>query len=195
MKISSINSNINFGKTAVATCSVKEKSTKKAIPATIYKMDPLSESDVREIKYSKNTRCIQYEIDMERANAPYNKGREFYLLKADKTGEVIACAQTLHRYRNNDVQHPGLSTMLEETSENTKFQNGSLPLVGYIAQRAADRYDNSIISVTGTDEPATIQKKLRFKETKTDGVYALSKRRFENFINKAKQQTQLEIIS
>ena len=193
MKISNINSNINFGKTAVATCVVQEKTTKKEVPATIYKMDPLNESDVREIRYSKNTQCIRYGIDTERNNAPYGQ-REFYLVKANKNGEVIACAQTQHRYRVGNVPHQGLSTMLEEASENQKFNNGALPLVAYLAQRAADRYDNSIISITGTDEPTSLQKKLKFKETDTDGVFVLSKRRFTNYINKAKENAKLEIL-
>ncbi|MBQ8887522.1 MAG: hypothetical protein IJY61_07480 [Candidatus Gastranaerophilales bacterium] len=194
MKITKINTQLKFGKTAVATCNVKEKSTQKVLPATIYKMNPLEESDVREIRYSKNTHCLRYGIDIERENAPYNKGREFYLLKVDKTGEVVSCAQTLHRFRTDNIPHPGLSTMLEEASENAKFENGAQPLVAYIAQRASDRYDKSVISVTGTEEPATIQKKLKFKETETEGVYALSKRRFINFINRAKQENQLEVM-
>ena len=77
MKIKKINTQINFGKIAVATCNVKEKTTKKETPATIYRMDPLNENDVREIRYSKNTHCLKYGIDHEIANAPYNRGREF----------------------------------------------------------------------------------------------------------------------
>ena len=194
MKITNINTTINFGKTPVATCIVKEVSTQKEVPATIFKMDPLNESDYREIKYSKFTNDIKYGVNEERDQAPYNHGREFYLVKANKNGEVIACAQTLHRFRTSDVPHQGLSTMLEEASENKKFDNGALPLVAYIAQRAIDRYDNSIISVTGTDEEPTIQKKLKFKETETQGVFALPQRRFTNFINRAKNEASLEII-
>lgn len=194
MKITNTNTNLNFGKTPVATCVVKEVSSQKEIPATIFQMDPLNESDYKEIKYSKFTRDIKYGVNMERDNAPYNRGREFYLVKADKNGEVIACAQTLHRFRTGNVPHQGLSTMLEEASENNKFDNGALPLVAYIAQRAIDRYDNSIISVTGTDEEPTIQKKLKFKETDTKGVFALSKRRFANFITRAKNEANLEFI-
>lgn len=194
MKINSISSQFNFGKTAVATCNVTKKEKKETLPATLYKMDPSNWDDQKEVFFSKNTGCIKYAFDREAENQRYGKGREFYLLKADNNQEVIACAQTLHKFRAGDVQHQGLTTMVEEINENPKYKNGALPLFAYIAHRANDRFDKSVISVTGTDELPKLQKKLKLTETKTDGVFALSKRRFENFINRAKKENQLEII-
>lgn len=194
MKINSINSQFNFGKTAVATCNVTKKGSKETIPATLYKMDPNNWNDKKEVYYSRNTGCIKYGFELEGEKGRYGKSREFYLLKSDKNEEVVACAQTLHRYRAGDVQHQGLSTMVEEINENPKYKNAALPLFAYIAQRADERYDRSVISLVGTDEQPKIQKKLKLTETKTNGVFALSKRRFENFINKAKKENQLEFL-
>ena len=196
MKVSNIYSTINFGKTAVATCNVKEKDSKKLISATIFQMDPLDEKDYKEIKFSKYTKDLQYGVETERENGTHNnRGREFYLVKANKNGEVVACAQTLHRYRANNASFPGLSTMVEEISENYKFDNPALPLMGYITQIANERYDKSIISIVGTDESPRIQKKLKLKETENEGVFVLSKRRFDNFIKKAQEKSQLEFLA
>lgn len=194
MKINSINSQLNFGKTAVATCNVTKKDSKEIVPATIYKMDPNNEYDKKEIKYSKYTGCLEHAFNSEIENDRYGRSREFYLIKADENDEVIACAQTLHRYRTGNVEHQGLSTMVEEISENKKFKNGALPLFAYLAERADRRYDKSIISIVGTDEQPKIQKKLKLTETKINGVFALNKIHFEKLINKAKRKNQLEFL-
>ena len=80
MKISPI-CNINFGKTPILKCKIKEINNEENNSATLYLMDYKNPEDKREVELSKNTNPIKNQfLSYTRDNTGYN----FYVLKNRK---------------------------------------------------------------------------------------------------------------
>ena len=190
MKIAKINSNQNFGKTALLSCQIKQEENKEKVNATLYKMDPHNPKDINDVKYSKQTRCIYR--DFVAALEQRQQNREFYLLQNDKTGEVISCAQTSHHYRPANAQNEGFSTLIEEMNENKKYINASEPLLAYIAKHAAERYDSTVYTAFTTDEIPSL-KRAKFTQTKL-GEFFIPEKRYYVLIDQAEKHSQIEFL-
>lgn len=189
MKISLNSSNVNFGKTPLLKCSVKEKETQNRANATLYELDYKSASDIDEVRYSKNARSIYQ--DIIRANKDSKSPFHFYFLKNDKTGEVMACAETYHCYRKSGDKTEGTSTVIEELSENSKYINASEPVVSYFAKQALERYDSTVTTAFRTEEFSL--KNSKFEKTKADN-WVLPEKRFGVLIDQAEKRYQTEFI-
>ncbi len=183
-------SNISFGKTAILTCQVKNRETNQKASATLYQMDPHNMSDYREVRYSKTARCMCR--DMEDDQSLYNPVREYYVLKDDKTGEVISCAETSHHYRRDEIYSPGLSTTVDELADNTKYVNSTEPMLAFVAQKAFDRYDKSVVIGTYVDDESPL-KRARFSKTK-NGDWVLPEKRFNDFVDTANKRSSIEYV-
>lgn len=149
MKISAINNRVNFGKIQVMKCSVNQKGSNSKKSATLYEMEPDNPKDVQEVRYSKNARCIYYDFMIDAGKK--DRGRRYYMLKDDKTQEVIACAQTSRHIRPENSTYSGQNTLIEEMSENPKYVDGAKPLIAYIAHRADSEFDNFVSTAFDTD--------------------------------------------
>lgn len=190
MKITKINSQQSFGKTALLYCQIKQESNKEKVSATLYKMDPNNKKDIDDVKYSKQTRCI-YSDFLNEAGQRYPH-REFYLLQNDKTGEVISCAQTSHHYRPANAKNEGFSTLIEEMNENRKYINGAEPMLAYIAKHAEERYDSTVYTAFRLEEVPSL-KRAKFTETKL-GEFYLPQKRYNVLIDQAEKRSQIEFL-
>ena len=191
MKISNISNNVNFGKTALLTCTLKENDSKEKISATLYQMDPKNVEDMNDIKYSKLTKTLSDYIVAEHGKV--QPAREFYLLQNDKTKEAISYAQTSHHFRPFNAKNEGLSTLIEEMRENTKYTNASEPLLAYIAKRAEERYDHTVYTAFGLDEIPSL-KRAKFTETKL-GEFFIPEKRYKVLIEQAEKRSQIEFLA
>ena len=134
MNITSIKTNQTFCKTPVMKCKISKFKTDEKSESTLYKMDCANESDLNEVKYSKNARWMYYPMRKDSLKAtPY---REYYILKDDKTNEVISSAQSSRHYRADNVEYPGYSTLIEDMQNNMKYINSEEPVLAYFANNA-----------------------------------------------------------
>jgi len=181
---------ISFGKTPVMKCTVKDAATKKSNEATVYKMDTMEREDLREIQLSKNTRSIVRDFEKESyRRAPIH---EYFLLKNDKTGEVIACAETSRHYKIGDTRYSGASTVIDEFSENKKYVNGAEPLFAYIAHNAEQRYDNYICTAFN-DETIKTLRTHKFTQIK-NGDWCMPAKRYQTVIGQAERRNNVVFL-
>lgn len=183
---------ISFGKTPVMTCTVKGKGSRVKQNATLYKMDTKNDSDCKEILYSKNAKCMLagLEKDMSSQYPVYN----YYLLKNDKTQEVISCAQTSRHYRTGNAKYQGLSTQIEEMAENNKYANGAEPLFAYLAKNSGEFSDECILTAFDQDEITSSLKRSKFSQLKT-GEWVLPKKRYQALIEQAEKREDVNFIA
>ena len=134
MKILNMQSTNTFGKYPVMSCLVKEKETGKYVSSTVYQLDYNNPTDVDEVRYSKNTNAIK--TSFLRARDFDDTYMNYYFAKNDKTGEVISCSSTTHRF-SPMPQEGGFYTNVEEFSQNEKYENASLPMLAYITGKAS----------------------------------------------------------
>lgn len=183
---------ISFGKTPVMTCTVKSKDVKEKQSATLYKMDTQNNDDCKEIMYSKNTRCLLDGLAKDMGN--YYPTYEYYLLKNDKTEEVISCAQTSRHFRTGNSKYQGCSTLINEMSENKKYVNGAEPLFAYLAKNASERYDECISTAFDQDEIQSSLKRSKFTQLKT-GDWVIPKKRYQTLIEQAEKREDVNFIA
>ncbi len=190
MNIQKINSFQSFGKTAMLKCSIKNSETENKQSATMYKMDPLNYEDAKDVLYSRHTTPIKKDfLIAQTTREPHN---EFFLLKDNETGEVISCAQTSHHYRTDPAKHPGLSTLIEEFSENPKYINAAEPLLAGITKRAQNRFDETVYTAFNLETLPSL-KQAKFSKTKL-GEFYIPQRRFDTLINQAEKRSQIEYL-
>lgn len=151
-------------------------------------MDPNNEEDRKDIFRSKNT--INIKKDFHKAYTENNNSRDFYILQNDKTGEVISCAETTHRYRTEPGANYGLYTLIEEMDENSKYINAAEPTLAYIVKRAQDRFDLSVYTAFGEDKIPSL-KREKFTENNL-GEFYIPHKRFNSMIDKAEEHSQIE---
>ena len=176
MNINSVNNLVSFGKQPVMKCTVKDVETKKVMPATLYKMDPSKSSDLFEVEKSKNTRDITFHF--KRDNALGLNFRNYYLLKNDKTQEVVGCAETENHYSPRNNGAGGFVMLVGELSENKKYLNGKEPILTFLMNEARKSGQNAI--VTCSDENvAPNMKQLKPVQLNT-GEYYIPASRFDN---------------
>ena len=190
MKISRAGNSASFGKTAVLSCMLKQQPGKDKVSATLYKMDPHKLSDIDDVRYSKNTRCIRN--DFFKAVEERHPNREFYLLQNDKTKEVICCAQTSHHFRSLDAQNPGLSTLIDEIGVNYNYVNGAEPMLAYIVKRAGERFDSTVYTAFTQDELPSL-KRAKFSKTNL-GEFYIPEKRYNTLIDQAERRSQIEYL-
>ena len=148
MRIQSVTNSTSFGKIPVLQCRVEEASSGNINKATLYKMEPNKPEDAREIKYSKNARCIYYDFMVDAGK--HISDRDYYLLQNNKTKEVIACAQASRHFRPDNAEFNGMTTFIEEMSENPKYVKGGLPIFAHIALNSLESNDASVSTSTYT---------------------------------------------
>ncbi len=195
MKINQINAAQTFGKTPLLTCKIKDSETKKYNNATLYKMDPKNLSDIDEIIYSKNTNCIKN--DFYNASSKRHQIKDFYVIKNDKTGEIMSCAQTEHRYRKNmyrkkESQTPGLYTLVEAMSENGKYINSSKPLLAYIVKKAQEQHDLNVYLPFHKDEISSQNIESISKDK--FGSYFINNKDYYEVITEAEEDSEIEYL-
>lgn len=183
---------VSFGKTPVMTCNVKSKNSNEKQPATLYKMDASNKNDLKEIMYSKNTRCLVdgFLNDM----VAYYPTYDYYLLQNDKTNEVISCAQTSRHFRTGKSMYQGCSTLINEMSENKKYINGAEPLFAYLVKNADERYDGCVSTAFDQEEIQTSLKNLKFNQLKT-GDWVIPQKRYQTLIEQAKKREDVNFIA
>lgn len=190
MNISKLNNCYSFGKKALLTCEIKQEPNKNKVQATLYKMDPHNLSDIDDVRYSKNTRCIHH--DFFKAVEERHPNREFYLLQNDKTKEVICCAQTSHHYRPSSAQNPGLCTLIDEIGVNYNYVNGTEPMLAYIVKRAGERFDSTVYTAFTQEELPSL-KRAKFSKTNL-GEFYIPEKRYNTLIDQAEGRSQIEYL-
>ena len=189
MNISKINFNQSFGKQEVMTCKVKESQQNSSKNATLYKLNPEDVNDQKDVYYSKQTICIADDFE----KAPFDSfasKKDFYILTDDKSGEVISCAETSHRYRPSELPYSGQYTLIEEAKENNKYKNGLEPLFAYITKLASNN-DDRFIFTAFDEETVEGLKNSKFSQIKT-GEYYISQENFNPLIDNAEKQFKME---
>ena len=153
-------------------------------------MEPSKPEDAREIKYSKNARCIYYDFMIDAGK--HISDKDYYVLSNDRTKEVISCAQTSRHFRPENSEFSGLTTFIEEISENPKYEKGSLPLLAHIA---LNTYDTSDETVTASGYATAIDSLTDscFMQTKT-GDWVLPKDAYKPLVKQVMCNSSLEYI-
>ncbi len=199
MNISRLNNCYSFGKKALLTCEIKQEPNKNKVQATLYKMDPHNLSDIEDVRYSKQTRCIHF--DFQRASEQRIPNKDFYILRNDKTKEVISCAQTSHHYRPDQItrgfntitfENPGLSTLIEEMNVNPNYVNGAEPLLAYIVKVAGERFDSTVYSAFDQEVVPSL-KRAKFTQTKL-GEFFIPEKRYSILMDQAEKHSQIEYL-
>ena len=199
MNISRLNNCYSFGKKALLTCEIKQEPNKNKVQATLYKMDPHNLSDIEDVRYSKQTRCIHF--DFQRASEQRVPNKDFYILRNDKTKEVISCAQTSHHYRPDQItrgfntitfENPGLSTLIEEMNVNPNYVNGAEPLLAYIVKVAGERFDSTVYSAFDQEVVPSL-KRAKFTQTKL-GEFFIPEKRYSILMDQAEKHSQIEYL-
>lgn len=199
MNISKLNNCYSFGKKALLTCEIKQGPTKNKVQATLYKMDPHNLSDIDDVRYSKQTMCIQ--SDFSKAIEQRIPNKDFYILRNDKTKEVISCAQTSHHYRTDQIsrgfntitfENPGLSTLIEEMNVNPNYVNGAEPLLAYIVKAAGERFDSTVYTAFDQDVVPSL-KRAKFSQTKL-GEFFIPEKRYSILMDQAEKHSQIEYL-
>lgn len=199
MNISKLNHCNSFGKKALLTCEIKQEPNKNKVQATLYKMDPHNLSDIDDVRYSKQTMCIQ--SDFSKAIEQRIPNKDFYILRNDKTKEVISCAQTSHHYRPDQIsrgfntitfENPGLSTLIEEMNVNPNYVNGAEPLLAYIVKAAGERFDSTVYTAFDQDVVPSL-KRAKFSQTKF-GEFFIPEKRYSILMDQAEKHSQIEYL-
>ena len=199
MNISKLNNCYSFGKKALLTCEIKQEPNKNKVQATLYKMDPHNLSDIDDVRYSKQTMCIQ--SDFSKAIEQRIPNKDFYILRNDKTKEVISCAQTSHHYRPDQIsrgfntitfENPGLSTLIEEMNVNSNYVNGAEPLLAYIVKAAGERFDSTVYTAFDQDVVPSL-KRAKFTQTKL-GEFFIPEKRYSILMDQAERRSQIEYL-
>ena len=180
MRVQTFNNNLNFGKIPILKCKV-ENNNGALESATLYKMEPNNPEDVKEIKFSKNARCIYY--DFMRDAGKHISDRSYYLLKNDKSKEVIACAQTAKHFRPSNAEYSGNTIFIEEMAENPKYVKGGEPLLAHIALCSLDE-QNTTISTSNYASAIDSLSESEFIQTKT-GDWVLPQESYRTFVKQA----------
>ena len=200
MNISKLNNCNSFGKKALLTREIKQEPKKNKIQATLYKMDPHNISDIDDVMYSKQTRCILPDFITSIEKLYPNK--DFYLLQNDKTKEVISCAQTSHHYRPIQIsngfesitfENPGSNTLIEEMNVNQNYVNAAEPLLAYIVKSAGERFDSTVYTSFNQDFVPAL-KRAKFSQTKL-GEFYIPEKRYATLINQAEEHSQIEYLA
>ncbi len=200
MNISKLNNCNSFGKKALLTCEIKQELNKNKVQATLYKMDPHNLSDIDDVMYSKQTRCILPDFITSIEKLYPNK--DFYLLQNDKTKEVISCAQTSHHYRPIQIsngfesitfENPGSNTLIEEMNVNQNYVNAAEPLLAYIVKSAGERFDSTVYTSFNQDFVPAL-KRAKFSQTKL-GEFYIPEKRYATLINQAEEHSQIEYLA
>ena len=190
MRVQTFNNNLHFGKIPVLKCKVEENNGKLE-NATLYKMEPNNPEDAKEIKFSKNARCIYY--DFMRDAGKHISDRSYYLLKNDKSKEVIACAQTAKHCRPNNAEFSGNTVFIEEMAENPKYVKGGQPILAHIALSALDSQDNTISTSSYANAIDSLNES-EFVQTKT-GDWVLPQDSFKTFVKQAMFDTNMKYVN
>ena len=199
MNISKLNNCNSFGKKALLTCEIKQELNKNKVQAKLYKMDPHNLSDIDDVMYSKQTRCILPDFITSIEKLYPNK--DFYLLQNDKTKEVISCAQTSHHYRpiqssngfeSITFENPGSNTLIEEMNVNQNYVNAAEPLLAYIVKSAGERFDSTVYTSFNQDFVPAL-KRAKFSQTKL-GEFYIPGKRYATLINQAEEHSNIEYL-
>lgn len=177
-----------FGKQALMTCEIKQNSDKK-LNATLYKMNPNKESDMRDVFLSKQTNCISR--DFQKASFDSYPKKEFLMLSNDKTGEVIACSETSRHFRPFEP-NSGEYTLIEEAKENKKYKNAVEPLLAFITKQAQKNGDSSIYTAFD-EETLPSLKSGNFTKAQT-GEYFVPNSEFQSIVKPAEQKYNIQYI-
>ena len=186
MQINNIKVSQSFGKTPVMKCSVKSAETGKKEYATLYQMDPRNGGDYNEVKSSKNTRDIFFDFEQDYFNRSSLK--QYYLLKNDKTQEVIGCAETTKRMTGG--VSGGRYLQIEEISENQKYKNGIEPIFAYLVHFAKDVGQDAVVSISGENVIPNMHKakQVQIKTGEIITPYA----NFDEILNHAEKRYNIE---
>lgn len=190
MRVQTFNNNLNFGKIPVLKCKVEDNNGRKE-SATLYKMEPNKPEDTKEIKFSKNARCIYY--DFMRDAGKHISDRNYYLLKNDKSKEVIACAQTAKHFRPSNAEYSGNTIFIEEMAENPKYVKGGQPLLAHIALSSLDAQATTVSTSNYTSAIDSLSES-EFIQTKT-GDWVLPQESFRTFVKQAMFDTNIQYIN
>lgn len=190
MRVQTFNNSLNFGKIPVLKCKVEEKNGKLE-SATLYKMEPNNPEDAKEIKFSKNARCIYY--DFMRDAGKHLSDRSYYLLQNDKSKEVIACAETARHFRPDNAEYSGNTVFIEEIAENPKYKKGGQPLLAHIALNSIDLKD-STISTSNYASAIDSLSESEFVQTKT-GDWVLPQDSIITFVKQAMFDTNMKYVN
>lgn len=189
MEIRKSYQSITFGKTPVMTCEVKRKSDQQRIKATLYKMDLKNHNDLDEIKYSKTTKSLYYDAEKDSRNfSPY---RDYYLLKADDTKEVISGLSVTSHFRRGEERTCGLSFVVDAMEGNNKYVSSTDPILAYLANEAINNYRENIIIGNGDIDEKNLRRE-KFTKSKI-GEWFLPQQRFTQLIDQAEKRYNMVI--
>ena len=114
----------------------------------------------------------------------------YYFIKNDKTGEVISCAATTHRYSSIPEQS-GFYTNIEELSQNEKYENGSIPILAYITGKAS--ISDSFVKLAFRPLDKQVLTDSGFVRNEI-GQFVLPSESFENLIDKSSTENLIEFL-
>lgn len=186
MQINTIKSIQSFGKTPVMKCTVKSSETGNKENATLYQMDTNNRKDYYEVRSSKNTGDIL--SDFERDSLNRSNLRQYYLLKNDKTQEVIGCAETTKRMSGGISD--GKYIQIEEISENKKYKNGIEPIFTYLVHFAKEIGQDAVVSIAGENIIPNMRKAKQV-QVKT-GEIITPQSSFDEILNHAERRYNIE---
>ena len=118
--------------------------------------------------------------------------RNYYLLKNDKSKEVIACAETAKHFRPSNAEYSGNTIFIEEIAENPKYVKGGQSLLAHIALSSLDSPDTTI-STSNYANAIDSLNESEFVQTKT-GDWVLPKEAFKPFVKQAMFDTKMQYI-
>ncbi len=185
MKISNIHS-INFSKKAILTCQVKDWERKEKRNATLYELNPATNlEDREEIRLNERTSYL-YPWVLKDLNST------FYMLKDDKTDEVISYAQTSHHLKHKSTRHKGLSTSIDELEGNEHYINALEPMIAGIVKKAQERFDLSVYFNMRSEDVYSLG---NLKLPNENGDIFIREKRFETIINNAIQRSNIKFLT
>ena len=189
--------NISFGKKIpIAKCSIKNRLTRKYVPATCYEIDCKDEADYLEIANLKKKWYFKNSIsnDIERKHNNLNDGfglylnRHFYTMQTDSDNQIVGICQTEEINKDLELIHL-------ETSPNKKYKyagQGLLAVLSIIAGK--DKTDNIYIPFPVDSARAFYTDKCGFKNCQSnDGLY-MNKKRFGLFRQQVEKRMQAPIL-
>ena len=189
--------NISFGKKIpIAKCSIKNRLTRKYVPATCYEIDCKDEADYVEIANLKKKWNFKKSLSdaMERKHDDMltgiglYKNRHFYTMQTDSDNQIVGICQTEKGCKDIELIHL-------ETSPNKKYKytgQGLLAILGIIGEK--EKADNIYIPFPVDSARAFYTDKCGFKNCQSnDGLY-MNKKRFGLFRQQVEKRMQAPIL-
>ena len=182
MKVNNIN--MNFGKSLIAKCDIKD-TNRKAHQASLYEYNPNCYDDIEEIynSYSEDGKSGRFYRSFLKCN-----GSHFFVLKDDVNGKTVAVSEiTRHIAPNNPVM--GNYIEINDIEGDKAYSNVLTPMIAHISNLARiGNMDN--VATCSDDITVSDFKKYGFHKVKYD-FCIMPKENFSKNVKKAERENQI----